>query len=301
MSRYYDALREADRLRLRNASRAVAMKDKAQSPVGPEEDSRGQREPVPMQPAETQALPFQEEPGGREPDAPQKGMGVGVHVSLDRKARIIPHAADSTVVEHYRKLRTKLLQEHETRPFRLLMVGSPNPQEGKTLTTFNLALSFAMLPSCRVLVVDGDLRKGSLGKWLAVDGRPGLSDLIEGTATLSEVLLKSDELPIHFIVRGKSKISAGELLNSPNLKDYFQNMAEQFDLVLVDSPPLNLITDAQLLAGCCDAILLIAKAFSTTRRSFEKAVQDLRQFRVLGTVLNGGTPALHYGRYNHYY
>ena len=181
------------------------------------------------------------------------------------------------------------------------MVASPNPQEGKTVTTLNLALSFAMLPSCRVLVVDGDLRQGSLGKWLAGDGRPGLSNLIDGTAWISDIVLKSDHFPRRFVLRGNSKAPAGELLNAPRLNGYFRQLAEQFDLVLVDSPPLNLVTDAQLLADCCDGVLLVARAFSTTRKALEKAVQDLQPFRILGAVLNGGSSVSPYRRYNHYY
>ena len=299
MSRYYDALKEASRLRPPNRNRDGAP------PEGASADVRGGANPPdagdstfggPMEPA---PVPIHEAEQGLWPEAPRNGTGVAVHASLDRKARLIPYATDSAVLERYRRLRTKLLQEQEARPFRLLMVASPNPKEGKTVTALNLALSFAMLPSCKVLIVDGDLRKGSLGECLAVNGPPGLSDLVEGTATIGEVVLKSDELPIHFVLRGNSKVLPGELLNSPNLKDCFRQMAGQFDVVLVDSPAVNVVTDAQLLAGCCDAILLIARAFSTTRKALEKTFQDLQQFRIVGTILNGGTRVRR--QYKHYY
>jgi Mrp family chromosome partitioning ATPase len=78
-------------------------------------------------------------------------------------------------------------------------------------------------------------------------------------------------------------------------------MTEEFDLVLVDSPPVNLITDAQLLAGKCDAVLLIARAFSTTRTALEQAARELNAFRIIGTVLNGGTRPNLYRRYSGYY
>jgi len=78
-------------------------------------------------------------------------------------------------------------------------------------------------------------------------------------------------------------------------------MTEEFDLVLVDSPPVNLITDAQLLAGHCDAVLLVARAFSTTSKSLEQTATELKAFRMIGTVLNGGTRAQLYRRYNGYY
>ena len=235
-------------------------------------------------------------------ETPRNGTSpTAVKALLDRTARLIPHAADPTIVEHYRRLRTKLLHQYQLQPFRLLMIASPNPQEGKTVTTLNLALSFAMIPACKVLVIDGDLRKGSLGKWMAVDGQPGLSNLIDGTAEIQDIVLKSDDIPMHFVLRGNSKASAAELLNSPRLNEYFRSLAEQFDVVLVDSPPLNLITDAQLLAHCCDGVLLVARAFSTTKKALEKAVQDLQPFRVLGAVLNGATRMKRYRKYSSYY
>jgi Mrp family chromosome partitioning ATPase len=70
---------------------------------------------------------------------------------------------------------------------------------------------------------------------------------------------------------------------------------------VVDSSPVNLITDAQLLAENCDAVLVVARAFSTTRKSLEQTVQELSAFRIIGTVLNGGTKAQLYRRYNGYY
>jgi capsular exopolysaccharide synthesis family protein len=184
------------------------------------------------------------------------------------------------------------------------VVTSPGPQEGKTVTVVNLGLSFAMLPDLKILVVDGDLRKGSLGKWLRageqplrVGEQPGLSNLLDGSAKLEDVVLKSDDGPLHFLVRGTSSTAPAELLHSMDLRKHFQRMGELFDLVLVDSPPVNLITDTQLLAASCDAVLLIARAFQTTRKAFEKATQDLAPFRVIGTVLNGGTKTQPYRKY----
>ena len=222
-------------------------------------------------------------------------------IHIDESVPILPHATDASVVEHYRKLRTKLLQQHAIKPFRSLLIASPSPQEGKTLTTMNLALSFGMLPSFRVLVVDGDLRRGSIAKCLGQGDRPGFSDLIAGTSTLDEVIVKASNIPVHFMMHGSSTIPRGELLNSSRLKGHFQNLAEHFDLVLIDSPPVNLLTDAQLLAENCDAILLIARAFATTRKALQQTAAELKGFRIVGTVLNGGTRTQTYRRYNGYY
>jgi capsular exopolysaccharide synthesis family protein len=233
---------------------------------------------------------------------PNNGLFASkVHTAFDPKARLVTNAPDSAVAEHYRRLRTKILQQQATKPFRSLIVVSPSPQEGKTVTVLNLGLTFAMLPSFRVLVVDGDLRRGNIGERLGVENHPGLTDLIEGSAKLEDVVLKCDDTPMHFMVRGNSKLPPAELLHSQRLGTQFRRMSDQFDLVLVDSAPVNVVTDTQLLAGSCDAILLVARAFSTTRKSMEQAVQDLSPFRIIGTVLNGGPRTQGYRRYKGYY
>jgi protein-tyrosine kinase len=229
-------------------------------------------------------------------------VGTEAEVVFDERARLLPHAADSVILEYYRRLRTKILQQHATRPIQTLVIASSGPQEGKTITTLNLGLSFAMLPSFKVLVIDGDLRRGTMGKWLGIDkDRSGFSDLLEGTAKLEDLILRSDHMNAHFMLRGNSNLAPAELLHSPRLSTQLRQLAEYFDLVLVDSAPLNLVTDAQLIASSCDAVLLVARAFHTTRKTLEKACQDLAPFRVIGTVLNGATRAQAYKRYNGYY
>jgi capsular exopolysaccharide synthesis family protein len=214
-------------------------------------------------------------------------VAMPANTTLDRRARLIPHAVNPSVAEHYRRLRTKIMQQQAEKHFRSLVITSANPQEGKTVTVLNLAMSFSMLPNFKVLVVDGDLRRGTLGHLLGMDDHEyrGLSNLIDGSAQLEDVLLKSDEVPMHFVIRGNSQVYD---LHSSQLDTNFSRMTELYDLVLVDTPPVNLMADVQLLAGACDAVLLLARAFSTTKQAFEKAVEELSRFRVIGTVLNAG-------------
>jgi capsular exopolysaccharide synthesis family protein len=234
--------------------------------------------------------------------APQQNgfSGKTVRVLLDKKEPLIPHTSDRAIVERYRRLRTKIQQQSAVTPIKSLLVASPGPGEGKTVTAVNLALSFAMMSSFKVLVVDGDLRKGTIRKWFGLDNLPGLSNLIEGSASLEDIILKSDELPFHFMLSGNSKRPATELLTSPVLQSCIRQMSQHFDLVLVDSPPVNLIADAQMLAGGCDGVLLVARAFATTNKAFEKAMHDLLPFRIVGTVLNGGMRGERYHSYYKY-
>ena len=233
---------------------------------------------------------------------PQNGaLGILTEAVLDKKARVIPNAVEPMILEHYRLLRTRLIQEQTERPFRSLLVTSSGPKEGKTITALNLALACAMIPSYKVLVLDGDIRSGGLTRWLHIDDRPGLSNLFDGSARMDEVVLESAEIPFYFIGRGKSELPPPELLHLGAERKYVEKLSGHFDLVLVDSPPVSLVADPQLLAKSCDAVLLVARAFYTSRSALQKVGRDFHQFRVVGTVLNGGGSGGGYRRYRSYY
>lgn len=224
-------------------------------------------------------------------------LGVPIAASLDRRARLFPHATNAAVVEHYRRLRTKILQKREEKPFKTLLVTSASPQEGKTVTVLNLGLSFAMLPGFKVLVVDGDLRRGSLGRWLGVSERqPGLSDVVNGSLKLQDAILRSDQIPMHFMVRGTAQVTD---VHASQFEAPFRQLAEEFDLVILDSPPVNLLADVQLLASSSHAVLLVARSYVSNRKALEKAARELESFNVIGTVLNAASVqrSRYYGSY----
>jgi protein-tyrosine kinase len=213
-----------------------------------------------------------------------------VHVRIDEREPLIPNASGDMIVERYRRLRTKIQQQHATQALNSILVTSPAAGDGKTLTLLNLAWSFGMLASFKVLVVDGDMRKRMIGPALGVGSAPGLSNLLDGSAKLKDVILGAESLPFQFVLAGTSQTPPGELLNSPTLRESIREMTRHYDLVLVDSPPVNMVADAQMLAGTCDGVLLVARAFATTNKAFERTLADLLPFRIVGTVLNGGTP-----------
>ena len=318
MSRFYDVLRQASRslhgpgeqandLPAEVADLLAAVSESGASPVVAAQASPVEEESRTTDPllgAEDWAEGDVSPPTEKTPAAPiprNGSLGTSTDTRLDHKARLLPHTADSMIAEHYRLLRTQILQQQAMRMFRSVLVTSPGPGEGKTVTLLNLGLTFAMLPSFKVLVVDGDLRRGDMGKWLGLQkDHAGLSDLIEGSTPLEEAVFKSPGIPVSFMVRGNSKLSPPELLHSPRLRAGLQEMTAQFDLVLVDSPPANLLTDAQLLASACDAVLVVVRAFMTSQKALEEAMQKLLAFRVIGSVLNGGlTIRSNYG-YSYY-
>ena len=228
---------------------------------------------------------------------------AGTHVSLhmDPGARVWSHAIDHSVLEHYGMLRTQILQKHKEQPFKSLLVTSPGPAQGKTVTVLNLALLFAKLPSFKVLVIEGDLRRGTLQSILGLESRPGLCNLLEGSATAKEVILKSDATPVDFVLRGYSSVSPAELLHSPNLDAQLKGLGEPYDLVLIDSAPVNLVEDTQLLADHADAVLLVARPFLTSCKELSEASRSLMRHRIIGAVFNGANGTAPYQRYRSYY
>lgn len=300
MSRFYEALSEANRIR-QDSDGVASLWDRGipeidvppaqtvdEAFVQPETDRTAA-------PKEVEAAPEQVSLPATETTL-NGFRRMSTEASLDRKARLIPHSIDSAVIEQYRRLRTKLLQKRDEKPYRTLLVTSANPQEGKTVTVLNLGLSFAMLPGFKVLVIDGDLRRGSLGNWLRVPtNQPGLSDVVLGQAKLDDVVLQADGIPMQFMVRGTARVTD---VHAAQFDVHFRKLAEHFDLVIVDSPPVNLLADVQLLASACQAVLLVARSFVTNRNALEKAVQELEPFNLIGTVLNA---AAKQQRARHYY
>jgi capsular exopolysaccharide synthesis family protein len=306
MSRFFEALNEASRSQLSptddpvppTQADATAARQPDPAPIPePVKDaaafwaaSAPPEEASPADPPPLKASTFRPDALFEALAPKQRGFSGGkpVEIMIDRKAPLIPNANADLVVERYRRLRSKIQQQQAAMPIRSLLVASPGQGDGKTVTALNLAWSFGMLPSFKVLVVDGDLRKKGIGRVLGINHCPGMSNLLDGSARLEDVVLKSDDLPFQFVLAGTSKKQPAELLTSSALPDSFREMTKHFDLVLVDSPPVNLMADAQSLAGSCDGVLVVARVLSTKTKALERSLQDLLPFRIVGTILNGG-------------
>jgi capsular exopolysaccharide synthesis family protein len=313
MSRFFETLREVSRSQIVPAGNPEKIRKEGGEAEGlasfpsldlppldlPSPDLPGM--PEPERSATAPLVELRRDPLPAPRTRQQDGVAVTpVELHVDRRTPLMPHTMDLSVVEQYRKLLTKIQQQHAIQPIRSLLVASPGSGEGKTVTVVNLGLSFAMLPDFKVLVIDGDLRKGTVGKWLGTEKLAGLSNLIEGSAKPENVIFKAEDFPLYVMMAGTSEKSAAELLTSPRLGESIRRMSEHFDLVIVDSPPVNLITDAQMLANNCDAVLLVARAFKTSNKAFQKTLSELQRCRLVGTILNAGMRAKEYKRYYGY-
>jgi capsular exopolysaccharide synthesis family protein len=170
----------------------------------------------------------------------------------------------SRAAECCRSIRTNLLFMSADDSFRTLVVASPNPQEGKSMSVPYLGTTMAQSGQ-RVLIVDSDLRRPRLHGAFGLSRNVGLSNLILGDVTAEEVI-KSTEIPNLFVLpSGPTPPNPAELLMTERFKNVMTSLQGVFDRVLCDSPPILAVTDALVLSQYADGVIVVAKAGSTTR------------------------------------
>lgn len=210
----------------------------------------------------------------------------------------------SLVSEAYRTIRTGLLLSQAGEPPRTILLTSSQSSEGKTTSSINLAASLAGSGG-KVVLVDADLRRPSVHKRLnLISNEPGLSEVLTGQLSIQQVI-RSEVLPrISVVSSGSIPPNPAELLGSSEMANFLDELARNFDYVLIDSPPILPITDAVILSRLVDGVVLIVRGGSTPRRVVAAAKARLQSVgaRVLGAVLNDVDISRgEYYYYNRYY
>jgi capsular exopolysaccharide synthesis family protein len=194
----------------------------------------------------------------------------------------------SPAAESYRSLRTSLQFARQEQRLRSLVLTSPGVSEGKTATLANLAVVFAQAGE-RVLLVSCDLRRPRIGSFFGLEEHEGLTSVLLGQRTLEQTLLPVPDIDrLSLLPAGPVPPNPAELLNSAHAQEIFTGLRNQYDLVLIDSPPVLPVTDAAILSQYADATLILAAAGQTRRSDLHRAVEKLDQVgaKILGTVLN---------------
>ncbi len=194
----------------------------------------------------------------------------------------------SQMAESYRALRTSLLLTSLGGPPKVILITSALPQEGKTTTSINTAIVLAQ-KGTRVLLIDADLRRPSIHKTLGMGPKTGLSNVLTGSATLQQAVVRSSILPTLFVLTaGTPPPNPAELLASSNMKDILAELREQYDHIIVDTPPTLSVTDAVVMSTRADAVVLVIRSGQTTKQALRRARDLLMQVnaRVAGVLLN---------------
>ena len=199
-------------------------------------------------------------------------------------ARLVTGRSGSVSLEQYRRLAAVLHDVQIGRGLKTLMITSALPAEGKTLTVVNLALTLAESYARRVLIIDADLRRPGIHSVFGVPNGVGLSDALRGEHSEPSVHHVSQRLSVLTAGRPGAAPLAG--LSSPRMGALIEECAARFDWVLLDTPPVGLLPDAQLLARLTSAVVLVIGAGSTPAAAVERAVAEMGQDCIIGTVLN---------------
>ncbi|MEA3489428.1 MAG: polysaccharide biosynthesis tyrosine autokinase [Candidatus Omnitrophota bacterium] len=208
--------------------------------------------------------------------------------------------------EAYRTIRTSIffssIEEH---PLESIAITSPGPREGKTTTVCNLAIAMAQSEK-RVLLVDADMRKPRLHEIFKKNNERGLSTFLSSQAEFDNIIQKTDIENIFLVTGGPHPPNPSELLSSHKMKEFVAAAKQEFDLILFDTPPVAVVTDAVVISRFIDGIVMVIESEKTSRRVLPRIFQTLENARakVIGTILNkisvtSGDYAYHY--YARYY
>ncbi len=209
--------------------------------------------------------------------------------------------------EEYRAIRTGLLARWQHKRHLSHVISSAVPQEGKTITSLNLAASLGELSDRTCVVVEADLRLPMFAKLLGLPTGPGLVELLRGDATLGQVLVPIAGRQVWVLPAGADTGgSAAQLMSGPAMADTVSQLQRRFDHVVLDTPPVNAVADAGVIGALCDEVILVARMQRTPVPLIEQARRTLAQAqaKIAGVIATGAaarTQAYGYGyRYGRY-
>lgn len=195
--------------------------------------------------------------------------------------------SNSHFAESIQSLRSAVLLSEPDRPNQVVMVTSAVPSEGKTTCSGSLALSFSRV--CNTIIVEADLRKPTLLKSLGSSTTSvGLAQVIAGTHQLDDAIVELSDKGLAVLPSGAIPPNPLELLGSDHFKKVVEELRRRYDRVIIDSPPIEPVSDSLLVSGISDAIVYVAKSDSTSSSTIRRALNKLEQAggRVIGVVLN---------------
>ena len=225
----------------------------------------------------------------------------------------------SPVAEAYRTLRTNVQFARMERAGKVLVVTSPTLQEGKTTTIVNLALTLAQSGQ-RTLLVGGNLRRPSIHRFFGIEREPGLSDILIGSTpwrdcirTVADILMGRFEMEdimaapgldnLHIIEAGPVPANPSELLSTPAMAAFLRAVRDEYDIVLIDTPPVLPVTDSAIVAAQADGVILVYQAGKVGRLVLKRAKVHIENVggKVWGVVLNDVKTEIAGYAYTHYY
>lgn len=238
---------------------------------------------------------------------PYLGMIPAIeNVEADTPAEVVVQAQPtSQASEAFRGLRTSLLFSQADQQPQVVLLTSAKPKEGKTMVSMNLAVAMAQAGN-RTLVIDADMRRPRTHKLLGVERDKGLSNILSGSSSASEVIQRTNIPNLDVLASGPVPPNPSELLGSKVMPSLLASLRETYDRIVIDTPPVTAVTDAAILAQEADGVVLVARAFDTPKEIVRTAIELLQKInaRIFGVTLNDVNMAkegAYYYQYSYYY
>lgn len=208
-------------------------------------------------------------------------------MSILKKKKNIPILAvkhnDDIAVESLRSIRTAIHFALANAKNNIIMIAGPAPEVGKSFISTNLATIFAQ-SNKKILLIDADMRRGYMHKYFNLDVKPGLSELLSNQADLSQVIHQTDVAGLSLITRGKNPTNPSEMLSSQQFKLLLENLDQQYDHIIIDTPPVLAVTDGIIISQYAGVNLLVARYAKSQMKELELS---LNRFEQAGVKVNG--------------
>jgi capsular exopolysaccharide synthesis family protein len=318
MSQIFDALQRAEAERagaetpaplqatdvLRRAERLMATKWQGQTSLG---DAEGLSLDGLDVPTATQAT-FESHDGHAvalstgpvKPDDRLRILGQfrSLPFSVAPESRLVSFTEqDSPASEAFRLLGVRLRDLSRTRSLKRVLITSTIPQEGKTTVAANLACTLARSTGQKILLLEGDIRRPALSAMLGLKGIPGICEWLRGEEKLANCVYQIVDAGIWVMPAGASPQNPLEVLQSTKLNALMAQLAEWFDTIVIDSPPVLPLADTSVWMRLADGIILVARQGITEKKQLEKGLAALDPQKLLGALLNCSQNSPH----SHYY
>ena len=229
-----------------------------------------------------------QDPGASSNGRSQRRLPFWKSGNTGSKDLVVGREPMSLIAESYRTIRTALLFSQAEQPPKVILLSSPAPDEGKTVSTLNLGIALAQSGK-KILVIDGDLRKGRCHQLVNLRNHAGLSNVLTGQADLTQCIQPTAIPSLYLLSRGAWAPNPADLLMSQKMRDVLSELRAQFDFIVIDSPPIIAVSDPAVLSTLSDGVVLVFHGQKTTTPSARRALERLDRIGapVLGVILNG--------------
>lgn len=206
------------------------------------------------------------------------------------------------ITEAYKNIRTHIISILSKTDSNVLAITSSNASEGKSTTSVNIAITLAQLNK-KVVLLDADSRRPSMHKKLKLENAKGCMDVLIGQATLDDVIIHHNDY-LDVICSGARIKNPAELFSTEDFENLLAELKDRYDYVILDTPPINPVSDTLIIAQKCEALVMVIRSGVTSFESFERAYQDLKglDIKLSGVIINGSNDSkgrLYKGRYKY--